>query len=80
MAVKLCAECVAFMVDLLEKRMRRILEVSRAEPDDIGLGEAECFHLMEIESILEGKLTCGVYDDYGPPPTITGPLFKEPRA
>lgn len=62
----ICPNCRDFVIDLLDKRIARILEVSRAEPEEGDVSGAHCFHLMEIKSILEGKRTCGVFDDYGP--------------
>lgn len=71
------------MLELLDSRIRRILEVGREESafqgedddDNSDLGQSQCFHLMEISRILKGETTCGVYDDYGRPLTIAGPLF-----
>jgi hypothetical protein len=68
------------MIELLDSRIRKILSIDRAEAAETGeesLAEAHCFHLMEIQRILEGKPTCGIYDDYGAPPTIDGPLFSD---
>lgn len=85
--VSICPDCRQFMSDLLDKRIRKILEVARdeakfqrehgnaSELDEL-LGGSECFHLMEIKAVIEGRKTCGVYDDYGDPPTINGPLFE----
>lgn len=83
MTPPLCVECQQFMVDLLEKRIRRMLTLAHEEPEEesaVGLAQAECFHLMEIISIVSGKLTCGMFDEFGGPqsisiPTIRGPLF-----
>jgi hypothetical protein len=78
----ICDDCKAFLIELLDKRISRILEVGRAnlaegqDECDSDIGQSQCFHLMEIQRIIEGITTCGVYDDYGKPPTITGPLFK----
>ncbi len=67
---KLCDACRKFMVDLLGQRIQKILEVYREEAAadsecNGDIGQSHCFHLMEIQRILEGKPTCGVYDDYG---------------
>lgn len=80
---KLCTDCRTFMLELLDSRIRRILEVGREESafqgdeddDNSDRGQSHCFHLMEISRILKGETTCGVYDDYGKPLTIAGPLF-----
>ena len=72
---KLCESCRACMIEILENRIRRIL-ASRSEEPEESLAEAHCFHLVELRKILEGEHTCGVYDDYGPPATIRGPLFE----
>ncbi len=78
MSSPLCGNCKLFMLDLLNKRIRRILEIARKEArgdgrdqdDDgnitaVGHAQAQCFHLMELRCILEGQETSGVYDDYG---------------
>jgi hypothetical protein len=73
------------MIELLNRRIRKMLDVAREESDDesedelspLGLAKAEAFHLLEIRNILNGEKTCGVYDDYGDPPTVHGPLFTE---
>ncbi len=65
MAELLCDECRTFMDDLLDKRIRKILAVSQAEPESDDSSQAHCFHLMEIQRILRGEKTCGVFDDYG---------------
>ena len=81
---QICQSCSDAIVELLEKRIRRILEVGREEAadgdysdglTDADIGQSQCFHLMEIQRIISGQKTCGVYDDYGPEPTIEGPLF-----
>lgn len=80
----ICDHCKPLLLDLLEKRIRRVLEVAKAEneklgvsdEDDMATAQAECFHFMELKLILEGLPTCGLYDDYGPPKTIEGPLLK----
>ena len=64
----LCENCEKFMLDLLDKRIRSILDVSRKDNDDseeAAGAQAHCFHLMEIQRILRGETTCGVFDDYG---------------
>jgi hypothetical protein len=61
---EMCEGCRAFMLRLLDARIRKILEVGRDEEDE-DLGQSHCFHLTELQRILEGKTTCGVYDDYG---------------
>jgi addiction module HigA family antidote len=55
-----------FVIDLLEARIRKILEISHREPEPHDCAESICFHLREIRYILEGNATCGVFDDYGP--------------
>lgn len=88
--IPLCEKCKSFMVDLLEKRIRRTFELGHEEDllhgkydgtdDGTAHAEAQCFHFMELISIIQGKTTCGVYDNYGKPPnppTITGPLFNQ---
>lgn len=80
----LCEGCRDAIVKLLDERMVRILAVAREQAgseeefqEDV-TSRAECFHLMEIQRIVQGQPTCGVYDDYGRPPeplTIRGPLF-----
>jgi hypothetical protein len=74
---QVCEPCREFVIDLLEKRIRKILEVGREEDpeadangDDIG--QSHCFHLMEIQRILRGQHTCGVFDDYGQAPSSEG--------
>lgn len=68
---KMCDGCKAFLIDLLDARISRILEVGRQElaegstEEETDIGQSHCFHLMEIKQIIEGKTTCGVYDDYG---------------
>ena len=64
----MCENCKREMIELLDERTRRILEVFRQETTDDarGIGEAHCFHLMELKRILRGEPTCGVYDDHGP--------------
>lgn len=83
--LQICQSCADAIVELLERRISRILEVGREEAahedyDEDGMsgrdiGQSQCFHLMEIQRIIRGQKTCGVYDDYGPEPTIEGPLF-----
>lgn len=79
---KMCPECTAFMRDVLEKRIRRVLEVAAGEPDRkaaIQDAQATCFHFMELLDVVSGKPTSGVFDDFGEPVTITGPLFEGHR-
>ena len=85
MSVQICDSCKALLVELLDKRMRRILDVADEElrfqrkhgnPGNPESGGSECFHLMEIKAIVQGHKTCGVYDEYGDPKTIKGPLFE----
>lgn len=80
-----CEKCRAVLIDMLDKRMRRILAVAHEElafqrehgnEGNPEAGGSECFHLMEIKAILEGRKTCGVYDDHGEPPSVKGPLFE----
>jgi len=79
----MCDPCKREMIAILEARMRRIMDVAYNVPEcseaDVEIADAKCFHLMELRQILEGKQTCGVYDDHGEPPTIKGPLFQEQR-
>ena len=83
-----CDSCRAAMVDLFEQRIRRILAVGRelgyAEPGDDDayedIGQSHCFHLTELIRILKRETTCGVFDDYGPPATVKGPLFDDPAS
>ena len=86
----ICESCKSQLVDMLDARMDRILEVARAElrfqrahgdaaigeREEMDAGSAECFHLMEIKAIIEGRKTCGAYDDYGDPQSIKGPSFS----
>jgi hypothetical protein len=64
----LCEACTAFMGTLLDKRIRAILAVSADEGGrEHEIGQSHCFHLMEIQRILKGETTCGVYDEYAAP-------------
>jgi len=65
MTAKVCDGCKEFLIDLLDKRIGRILEIARVDESYSDTGQSHCFHLMEIKRILEGKPTSGVYDDYG---------------
>jgi hypothetical protein len=66
-----------FVIDLLDKRMRKMLKVDAEDgPEGVEIAKAECFHLMEIQRILRGEKTCGVYDDYGKVPAA--PEEKKP--
>jgi hypothetical protein len=83
----LCAICKAFMIELLDKRIRAMFTVAREESSgednddfsEVGLMQSHAFHLLEIKNILNGKRTSGVYDDYGDPPTVHGPLFGDSK-
>ncbi len=78
MKLEICADCQPKLIAMMNGRVRRILEVAAEESEneeDQMHARAECFHLMEIIQIIEGKKTFGVFDDYGDPPTIKGPLF-----
>ncbi len=66
-AATVCDSCKRFMTDLIDRRMRRILELGRGEEELEAAAESHCFHLMEIQRILNGEKTCGVYDDFGKP-------------
>jgi len=80
---RICADCVKCITNMLDARMRRMIAAAREEDatgeddseENTDLAKAECFHLMEIRRIIEGGTTCGIYDDFGPPLTISGPLF-----
>ncbi len=65
-------------VNILTDRIRKMREVYTSEPggdpEELWMGHA--FHLMEIRNIVEGKYTCGVYDDFGAP---AGKLAGDPR-
>lgn len=64
----MCDACKTFMLDLLDKRTRRILALSHEEQDeerDAEAAQAHCFHLMELERILRGEPTSGIFDEYG---------------
>ena len=81
--LKICESCSREVINLLEKRMRRILEVGREqemESDDdedvVDYGGTHCFHLMEIINILKGKKTCGIFDDFGVPQEPTEGVSK----
>lgn len=87
--MNVCDSCKRELLELLDKRIRKILHVAHeSRPDglevnpdgsltDIGIAETHCFHLMEIQRILRGEKTYGVYDEYGDPPMIKGPLFDQ---
>lgn len=59
----------AEVIEIINARIRKMREVYTSEPggdpEEVWMGHA--FHLMELRNILEGKYTCGVYDDFGPP-------------
>ena len=63
----LCPKCSAVMAELLDMRVRRILAVASEEADgeELDVARSQCFHIMELTNIVQGKPTCGVYDDYG---------------
>lgn len=82
----LCEKCTGAMIRILEERIRMTLEVGREErrfqeergvqfEDDDDIGQSQCFHFMELIRIIKGQQTSGVYDLFGPPVTIDGPLF-----
>lgn len=73
---KFCEVCAKSLDEIIQKRIRAILAIADEEgtEEERGIAETQCFHLMEIQSILRGQKTCGVYDDV-PEPTISGPLF-----
>ncbi len=56
-------------VKILTDRIRKMREVYTSEPggDPDERWMSNAFHLMEIRNIVEGKYTCGVYDDFGAP-------------
>lgn len=80
--LRMCAACRTAMIDLLEQRIRKILEVAEQErtedneyddePEAVMHAKSHCFHLVELQAILRGQQTCGVFDDHGPPPTVKG--------
>lgn len=74
----MCEDCKREMIAILTERTKRVLAVAHDEPgeDGVGLAQSHCFHFMELIAILKGESTCGVYDDYGKPPTVSGPLFR----
>jgi hypothetical protein len=74
----ICESCRATVLNLLDQRIRRMLAVCETE-EDKDHERACAFHLMEIMNILEGRYTCGVYDDFGRPARIDGPLFSQPQ-
>jgi len=59
----LCPNCSAVMDQMLEDRIRSILQIGKT--DDQYPAESHCFHLMELQRIIRGEKTCGVYDNYG---------------
>ncbi len=66
-AVIVCERCKLVIIDLLDLRIRRILDVGRKDGTEAAIesSESHCFHLMEIKRILIGEKTCGVFDDFG---------------
>jgi len=56
-------------IEIIKARIGRMRDIAEANPEDDPeeLWMAKVFHLMEVQAILEGKYTCGIYDDFGPP-------------
>ena len=60
---------ISDVVAIIDARIRKMREAYTSEPggDPEERWMAAAFHLMELRNILEGKYTCGVYDDFGAP-------------
>jgi len=65
-------ESIPEVIELLNARIRKMREVAESNPEDGENWMRSAFHLMEVRSILEGKHTSGVFDDFGAPDSRGG--------
>lgn len=57
-----CEHCTKEFIELLQRRISKILELSDQDDGGQDAADAKCFHLMEMQRKLEGKPTAGLYD------------------